>query len=538
MRQLGKLFPPPPTHPAHTALSAVVKRTAEQDLSARLWWQKLAKRGPSFMLSRLEGGSGFPVSNLFREYFRDYGNRMIEHGPHSFPTSFNIVESFLTFSHDYFIFDLREEREHLLHLHDYLDWYTSGAIPEDPRVLTDVVQEGITYSYNMVDPPGDFRVALPGSELVVSGIAMVRHMAELSMAVLCGETPPQPSDEAAEGFYDKAGSPMETAIEKEGLALAPEYTVEDRYLTEVSGYARVIALVRVDLASRQCSVRYLNQDIGPAYAVASDDPTMFPTAVTPSERDTNLAVMAKTLSRYEPLFASLWSLMYLPVFFIDRHGQVTETTFSTDLHTRRQSTEVRRAIRHLGRSAMTFSRTVHCFRSGEFGSSEDEMTITPPEMEHAESGFWKTLPPGEVGEDEDGRPILGKTWVERTEIWPASLTAADFVVRRQNRDVQGPKPGYVYVVRSGSQRLDVYKIGKTSRTPELRAAELTRPTGVPTPFEVLARWEVGDIDLLEKQAHNRLRAYRVSRKREFFRAPLSLITGEIEAVVRQHSVAR
>ncbi len=80
----------------------------------RLWMQELKKKVPSFGLARMEGGAGFPVSNLLREYFREYGSRIVTHGPHSFPASFNVIESFLTYSHDFLMFDLREEREHLL----------------------------------------------------------------------------------------------------------------------------------------------------------------------------------------------------------------------------------------------------------------------------------------------------------------------------------------------------------------------------------------------------------------------------------------
>ena len=528
MRQLARLFPPPPTHPAHSAVSALATRAAERDLETRLRVRQLAKKVPSFVLARLEGGAGFPISNLLRDYFRNYAYRIFEHGWHSFPCSFNIVESFLSYSHDYFMFDLREEREHLLRLHDYLDWYTSGAMPEEPGVLTEVAKEGVIYSYNMVEPAGDFRVEVQGSELVISGVGLVRHATELSMVILCGETPPHLSDEEAE---DVDFEPM---VGKEGLEIGAEYSGEDRYLKEVPGYSRVIGLARVDLASRRCLVRYLYHDVGPSYHVVSDDPTIFPEGVTEAERARFYAVSSKTLARYEPLFATLWSLMYLPAFFIDRHGQVAESTFSTELHSRRSSTEVRRAVRHLGRTSMAFSRKVLCLRPGGAGSSEDELTIVPPQMEHAASGFWKPLPPGQVGEDEDGNPILGKTWVERTDTW-SNLSVSEFVVRKQGKSVEGANPGHVYVMRSGSHGLDVYKVGKTGRSPEIRASELTRPTGVPTPFEVLARWEVGDVDSVEREAHRRLDAYRVSRRREFFRAPLSTIVSEVNSIVENWS---
>ena len=532
MRRLAKLFPPPPSHPAYNALSALARRTAERDLSVRQWLQELSKKGPSFMLSRLEGGSGFPVANVLREYFRDYGKRMIEVGPRSLPSSFNVIESFLRFSHDYFVFDLREEREHLLRLRDYLDWYTATNIPEDPGVLTEVIQEGIVYSYNMVDPAGDFRVEIPGSELVISGVAMVRHMTELSMVILCGEASPPTSDEEAGQLYET----MVPISEKEGLGPGPEYSVEDRYLAEIPGYVRVIGLVRVDLVSRQSSVRYVNQDLGSGYLIASDDPTLFLT-VTQAERADYVMTMAKDLTRYEPLFASLWSLMYLPVLFIDEQERVARTTFSTELGTRRQSTEVRRAVRHLGRHSITFLRTVRCLQVDGTNSIEDGMTVSPPKMEQSASGFWKPLPPGQVGEDEHGNPVMGKNWVERTDMWPASRCAVDFVVRKRRRPVQGAKPGRVYVLRSSGHGLDIYKIGKTQRTPGVRARELSSATGVPTPFEELGSWEVGDIDFVEKEAHRRLEAYRVSRKREFFRAPLSTIGSVIDSIVREQSEA-
>ena len=78
-------------------------------------------------------------------------------------------------------------------------------------------------------------------------------------------------------------------------------------------------------------------------------------------------------------------------------------------------------------------------------------------------------------------------------------------------------------MRSGAHQLDVYKIGRTQRDPSERARELTGGTGVPTPMEILARWEVGDVVAVETEAHRRLAKYRVNRRREFFRGPLPVI---------------
>jgi hypothetical protein len=530
MRELGRLFPPPPSHPSHKVLSALARGSAERDLSVRLRAQEMAKKVPSFMLMRIEGGAGFPMSNLLRDYFCDYGARIVKHGPHSFPTSFNVIESFLTYSHDFLMFDLREEREHLLRLHDYLEWYTAGAIPEEPGILTEVMKEGVNYSFNMVDPTGDYRVQTQGSELAISGVGLVRHGTELSMMMLCGESPPALSDREASDLLDK----RQPTPGKERLEPDPDYSVEDRFLKEMPGYSRVIGLVRLDLKSRQSFVRYLNHDVGSAYQVATDDPMAFPEYIAEERREALLSAAAETLARYEPLFASLSSLMYLPVFFVDAHDRVAETTFSTGLHAKRDSPAVRKALRHLGRGQLHFSRRVFCLQGDEPQSSYEEMTVVPPELEHAESGFWKSLPPGAVGEDEEGNAIVGKTWVERTDTW-STHGVEEFVMRRHGIQVEGANPGHVYVMRSGAHRLDIYKIGKTRRSPEVRANELTGATGVPTPFEVLASWGVGDVDVVEKEAHRRLRPYRVSRRREFFRVKLSTIVEEITRIVRNAS---
>ena len=343
MEQLGRMFPPPPSHPAHGLLFARARILAERDLSFRLWTQELKSKVPNFILTRMEGGSQFPVANLLRHYFQEYASRIVAHGPHSFPTSFNVIESFLRYSHDYFMFDLREEKEHLLRLRDYIDWYTSGSIPDEPEILLEVVKEGLIYSYHMVEPVEDFRVETKDAELVVSGVALVRHSTELSMIILCGERPGDITDEVISRF-DEARPVMG----KEGLKVDPSYSVDDRFLKEIPGYSRIIGLVRFDLTSRKFFVRYLNHDLGKSYRVATDDPTIFTNDITETERKKTLKASFDILVSYEPLFGLLVSAMYLPVFFLDQTDRVAHTKFSTELQARRASTEVRKAIRQLG----------------------------------------------------------------------------------------------------------------------------------------------------------------------------------------------
>ncbi|PRE86668.1 GIY-YIG nuclease family protein [Burkholderia gladioli] len=88
----------------------------------------------------------------------------------------------------------------------------------------------------------------------------------------------------------------------------------------------------------------------------------------------------------------------------------------------------------------------------------------------------------------------------------------------------GPAPipershrGYVYVLSNPSMPGQV-KIGRTERNPITRRDELSRATGVPTPF-VLESWELfADCWKAEKDVHRELQrlGQRVSNDREFF----------------------
>jgi hypothetical protein len=64
---------------------------------------------------------------------------------------------------------------------------------------------------------------------------------------------------------------------------------------------------------------------------------------------------------------------------------------------------------------------------------------------------------------------------------------------------------------------EIVKIGRTTRTAEIRARELSRPTGVPVEFEVIYDELVSDVEAAETLVHERLSDRRVNKDKEFFR---------------------
>ncbi|MEZ8137840.1 GIY-YIG nuclease family protein [Vibrio splendidus] len=86
--------------------------------------------------------------------------------------------------------------------------------------------------------------------------------------------------------------------------------------------------------------------------------------------------------------------------------------------------------------------------------------------------------------------------------------------------------GYVYVL--GNESLPgVYKVGGTTKSPEIRAKELSN-TSVPTPYEVLLSAEVDDWRKSESFIHESLSKHRVADNREFFACSLQDIEHEFD----------
>ena len=75
--------------------------------------------------------------------------------------------------------------------------------------------------------------------------------------------------------------------------------------------------------------------------------------------------------------------------------------------------------------------------------------------------------------------------------------------------------GYVYILVNQGMP-GVFKVGCTQGPPHERAEYLSRPTGVPAPFEVLCYIEIPDYRSVERHAHDYLLAYRLNPRREFF----------------------
>lgn len=90
---------------------------------------------------------------------------------------------------------------------------------------------------------------------------------------------------------------------------------------------------------------------------------------------------------------------------------------------------------------------------------------------------------------------------------------------------------YIYCFENKSMP-NLYKIGKTVRSPEerLREANLPDTFKPPTPYMITMAKRVNCATDAEKQIHHILRDYRVHKGREFFNAPYHIIKDAFRSI--------
>jgi hypothetical protein len=74
---------------------------------------------------------------------------------------------------------------------------------------------------------------------------------------------------------------------------------------------------------------------------------------------------------------------------------------------------------------------------------------------------------------------------------------------------------HVYILESISMP-EMVKIGYTKNNPVERANQLSKSTGVPTPFNVVYSYSCFNGERIEKAVHKHFRKKRVNNQREFF----------------------
>lgn len=539
MSRLGRLALPRRSDPDHEQFIAQVRGAFHENSLAEREIKKRYKLAFAMLQCNMLNGSGLLMARILREQLYEASHRIWNFGIHALPSQFNIFEAFFDFNSSLLSLGLLGEHEFLLHLDDFLRWYGNNRkVCFDRGVLKIAMREGEVYSFNMVNGPCLVTIPIEGATLVVGGVSLVRHGDQITCVVLLGENPPAIED----NDIPAAGKNL-----FEGVAILEEdkkplfqwldntHSVEDRYLNEFPGYARVHLLQRFDLRSWSNECWYLARDNGHSFDVFTNDRDVL-CDLPMKYKDEISAKSTQVFQRYTPVVSMGAALVYLPVAFTDEDKFIHDKMFRTDLKEHIASPFVRLVRKNGFERLVQFDRKIGCLATSK-SSMREESEFPAPDFEYKKDGYWKVLDKGDIGEDEEGNPISGKTWVSRSTSW-VRKTLDNFLVPRSPDLEFGPGTGFIYVMRCPGHSPDVYKIGLTQNTAEVRASQLSGTTSSPLPFGVLASWLVTDCAAVESAIHKELDAYRINPRREFFRIPLTRIISTSQRICDRFALRR
>lgn len=220
-------------------LAAHLGRTLQMDIAAQRELRERLEKLPLLVYAGWSSSSGLRMATELRRFWFEYFDRFARHGPTSLPSSFNVIEAFVRFDRDYLAFLPRPEREHLLRFSDYLDWYTASSFPEEPRSLIDIMEEGVSYSYDFALCHDEPTLRAGEAKLLCAGVTLIRHGDELAVLVLAGETP---ALNVTDFEFDESGPT--TVPGKEKLKPSPDANDDSRLLEGWTSHSRVLLAAR------------------------------------------------------------------------------------------------------------------------------------------------------------------------------------------------------------------------------------------------------------------------------------------------------
>lgn len=477
-------------------------------------------------------GLGFPSDQLLRYFNSEYNGRVLKGSLHDLPSSFNVVEAFNRFVPRGALFELRDEIDHFFCFDHFIDFVTS-ADNQDDKVdnLVNSLEEGTIYTYNSIGDIYNLDVFIDeGTKFSFSSISLIRFGQEVSAILLAGA---HCDLEAQSLGVEEMFSPDNLRPSRKHITPSPSLKFRAEPLFEGSQLWKTIILVRFDIESKTTDVRYVLQDYGASFNVVSDDPSALVTFdVSAVELEKIAKAWREKVDGYNALFELAKTCLYLPSYFSTREEDIVLERHPTKFLQFKKKLENAEVISLVKpKHCISHRQALTLLRPDAPGSKVVEFYA--PDLKIESTGYWKRLDPQSEGRDKKGQLIHGRTWVTQTLSWVEPSPMEKVTVEKRGKErSSGVDEGFIYIMRSAAHDKDIFKIGLTRRSAHIRASELTRNTSSPDHFLVADEWPVADCSSAEKMIHERLSAYRINPKREFFRVPYSKAISVIAQVVK------
>ncbi|SDL36050.1 T5orf172 domain-containing protein [Salinimicrobium catena] len=501
-------------------------------------WKKLKKQfdtGRKIVVVQLNNGLEELNENTLRYYLMEYADRFLKYGPQSFPTSFNTLEPFFIYNHHNSILQLlSEEESYGVSLVDFLDFVTEKDFELDTIDFYESIPEKVIYHFTFTSGCDEVNFSNNGKTFIVGGLSLARQGNEVSILIQAGES--FDKQEAENYFKEKTREKIEQSLNpfKKALGMKLENKVEPGvvYFKERDDlWAHNIGIL-FDLQKNSIDIRFVARDENLTFKMLTDDfNAVLPSRENWAEEDLKeyYENYVKELNNYDAIFDFAKYCLALPHYVFKNEERIVDVTYETNLNTIIKGPLSKREFSSVNGKYKIFAKPLYYLESNEQAViKSDELTDESFKVE--KTGFWKRLNIDEEGFDKKGNKIVGKTWVERNDIYYSSSKGVTKIEQVEN--FEGENAGYIYIMRQPVHEENIFKVGLTKRTTEKRKRELSN-TSSPDKFFIINSYQTKDCIAAEKQIHEKLEKYRLTSRREFFRSDLRTIMETCEETVSE-----
>lgn len=499
-------------------------------------WKKLSKQfetGRKIVEVQINNGINRTNEKTLRYYLMEYANRFLRYGPKSFPTSFNTLEPFFFFNPQNSIIQLHNEEEsYAISLVNFLDFVTEKSFDLDKIDFYENIPESVIYHFSFTPGFEEINFSNNAKTFIISGLSLVRQGNEVSVLMQAGES--YDKQEADEYFKGYTRSSVENSINpyKKSLGMHLEIREEPKvvkFKDKNELWAHNVAIL-FDLKNKSIDLRFVARDENTSFNLFTDD---FYAIFHGQIKSSKEAIKEyyenhlKELNNFEAVFDFAKYCLALPYYVFENEARIVDVTYETELSSIIKSPISKREFSTVPIEYKIFAKPLYYLESNEqtvINSAE----LNDESFKVEKSGYWKRLDINEYGFDKNGEKIIGKTWVERNDIFysiPKGITKIQQV--KVFNDVNA---GFVYIMRQPIHEENIFKIGLTRRSSEERSKDLSN-TSSADKFFVINSYHTKDCVEAEKQIHKELEYFRLTSRREFFRCDLKIIMDTCEKII-------
>lgn len=504
-------------------------------------WRQLKKKfdvGRQIVNFQLNNGIDKLNERVLRMYLNDFFRRFINYGPNSFPTSFNVLEPFFVFNQSNSIIELVDEEESYgISLIDFLDFITESKFDLNDIDFVENIPEKTIYHFTFTTGSEEINFSNDkGKTFIVGGLSLVRQGNEVAMLLQTGES--YNKEEAEEYFKTRNRKTIEDSLTpyKKAMGFGIDYEGEPElvnYLDREDLWLHSVAML-FDIESRSIDIRHVARDENISYTITTDDFSAFfsqEKSITKEDLENRIKGILKKLEKYDAVFDFATYCLALPYYVFENEEKLIGVTYETSLNEIIKGPVSKRKYKSVPNIYKLFAKPFYYLESSSQFVINDR-SLTDKSFNIEKSGYWKRIDLDEEGFDKRGRPVVGKTWVERNDIYYSNKKGITKVGVNEVNQFEGENVGYVYVMRQPTHEENIFKVGLTKREPEKRKRELSNTSSVDK-FFVINSYYTKDCIKAEKVIHEQLKEFRLTSRREFFLCDLKIILDACENVVRE-----